>query len=152
EGRAVPERRRILVVQDLDASPETPPVQDGEAVRVRTLAEALKRLQAEKFAGIYVSGQDAAALQRAHSLLQADTILQVLGEGVAVVDADLRVTWANAAFEKWCSGPVTGLGFYEALGSPEILGPDYCPFHTALAGRQVQTRLHRRDHRYLDLE
>ena len=26
-----------------------------------------------------------------------------------------------------------GVNFYTALGSPEILGPDFCPFHTALA-------------------
>ena len=28
---------------------------------------------------------------------------------------------------------VIGQNFYAVLGSPEILGPDFCPFHTALA-------------------
>ena len=32
---------------------------------------------------------------------------------------------------------VTGKNFYAALGSPEILGPDFCPFHTALATNQA---------------
>ena len=47
--------------------------------------------------------------------------------------------------------PVRGRGFYDALGTPEILGPDYSPFHTALAGRIATTRLHCRDDRYLEL-
>ncbi|HZT81464.1 MAG TPA: response regulator, partial [Gemmataceae bacterium] len=32
------------------------------------------------------------------------------------------------------------------------LGPDYCPFHTALAGKPVITRLHCRDDRYIELQ
>ena len=83
--------------------------------------------------------------------LQADYILDVLGDGVALVHPDLRITWANTAFEKWCGGPVKGRTFYEALGSPNILGPDYCPFHTALAGKPVTTRLHCRDNLYVEL-
>jgi CheY-like chemotaxis protein len=137
-----------------DASPETLPAlpADSEVVRAGSLPEALSRLQSEPFAGVFLSTQDPTVNQHAQSLLQADTILQVLGEGVAVVDPDLRITWANTTFEKWSGGPVKGRTFYEALGSPEILGPDYCPFHTALSGRVVTTRLHRRDNRYLDLQ
>src|SRR5258708_3052961 len=48
-------------------------------------------------------------------------------------------------------GAATGRGFYDALGSPEILGPDYNPFHTALTGTAVTTRLHTHDNRYLEL-
>ena len=32
---------------------------------------------------------------------------------------------------------VIGANFYTVLGSPEILGPDFCPFHTALATGQA---------------
>jgi CheY-like chemotaxis protein len=67
------------------------------------------------------------------------------------VDLDLKVTWVNPAFEAWCGGPPVGRGFYEALGSPEILGPDYCPFHTALAGKPGITRLHCHNNRFLEL-
>ena len=85
-------------------------------------------------------------------LFQAEGILETLGEGVALIDLQLRITWANLMFEAWCDGPVRGLGFYEALGSPQILGPDYSPFHTALGdGRAVFTRLHTRQNRYLEL-
>ena len=85
-------------------------------------------------------------------LFQAEGILETLGEGVALIDLQLRITWANLMFEAWCDGPVSGRGFYEALGSPQILGPDYSPFHTALGeGQAVITRLHTRQNRYLEL-
>jgi len=125
---------------------------DYELVRVDNVAQGLALLRAEHFDAVYASTQDPLVWERASSLLQADYILGVLGEGVAVVNPDLRVTWANPTFEKWCGGQeVKGRSFYEALGSPEILGPDYCPFHTALSGKPVTTRLHRRDNHYIDL-
>ncbi|MCC6421250.1 MAG: response regulator [Gemmataceae bacterium] len=116
------------------------------------VAQGLALLRTERFNGVYADPQDPAVWERASSLLQADYILDVLSDGVALVNADLRVTWANTTFEKWCGGPTRGRSFYEALGSPEILGPDYCPFHTALAGKPVTTRLHRRDNHYLELQ
>ena len=41
------------------------------------------------------------------------------------------------------------MNFYTALGSPEILGPDFCPFHTALAtGQSTSSTLRSQDNRY----
>ena len=78
------------------------------------------------------------------------TILEAIG-GIAVVNPDLRIVWANSTFEQWCGAPARNRGFYDALNSPEILGPDYSPFHTALAGKTATTRLHCRDNRYMEL-
>jgi CheY-like chemotaxis protein/putative methionine-R-sulfoxide reductase with GAF domain len=122
-----------------------------DVVRVCTVGEGLALLRTEQFDGVYANPQDPAIWERAGSLLQADYILNVLGDGVALVNPDLRITWANKGFENWCGGPVKGRTFYEALGSPNILGPDYCPFHTALAGKPVTTRLHCRENHYLEL-
>ncbi len=122
-----------------------------DLVRVDNVAQGLALLRTEHFDAVYASTMDPVVWQRASSLLQADYILGVLAEAVAVVSPDLRVTWANRTFEKWCGQDVKGLSFYEALGSPEILGPDYSPFHTALSGKPVTTRLHRRDNHYIDL-
>jgi CheY-like chemotaxis protein/PAS domain-containing protein len=122
-----------------------------DVVHVGTVGAGLALLRTEQFDGVYANPQDPAIWERAGSLLQADYILNVLGDGVALVNPDLRITWANTAFEKWCGGPVKGRTFYEALGSPNILGPDYCPFHTALAGKPVSTRLHCRENQYIEL-
>ena len=41
------------------------------------------------------------------------------------------------------------MNFYAALNSPEILGPDFCPFHSALAtGKDSSTTLRSADNRY----
>jgi CheY-like chemotaxis protein len=149
------ERPRILVFEPPGPKAGNPLVRcepDCEIVRVDNIAQGLALLRAEHFDGVYASPQDPAVWERAGSLLQADYILDVLSDGVALVNADLRITWANTTFEKWCGGPARGRSFYEALGSPEILGPDYCPFHTALAGKPVHTRLHCRDNRYVELQ
>lgn len=149
------ERAKILVLEGSgtpgnDAFPAA--LANAEIVRTPSLAEGLARLQTETFDALLVNTHDPIFGEHARSLLQADSILEVLNEGVAVVAPDLRVTWANATFEKWCGGSVRGRAFYESLGSPEILGPDYSPFHTAIAGKITTTRLHRRENQYLDLQ
>jgi two-component system, sensor histidine kinase SagS len=148
------QRPRILVFDGpgLDGShflEHGPP--ECDIVHVANVGEGLALLRTEQFDGVYANPQDPAIWERAGSLLQADYILDVLGDGIALVHPDLRITWANTAFERWCGGPVKGRTFYEALSSPNILGPDYCPFHTALAGKPVTTRLHCRDNLYVEL-
>ncbi len=40
---------------------------------------------------------------------------------------------------------LAGINFYELLSNPEIMGPDFCPFHTALAtGEESNSTLHTR--------
>jgi CheY-like chemotaxis protein/putative methionine-R-sulfoxide reductase with GAF domain len=123
----------------------------AEVVHVQTLAAALELLRAQHFDAFFADTRDTVLWDRAANLVQAESILRTLPDGVAVVTPDLRITWANPAFESWCGVPVRGRGFYEALGSPEILGSDYSPFHTCLSGKKATTRLHCRDNRYLDL-
>ena len=148
------ERPRILVLEGSgrtagDALQRAEPGWD--VVRVEDPARGLALLHREHFDGVYADTQDPTVWSRAENLLQAERILDSLPDGVAVVTPDLQVTWANPTFTAWCGGQVVGQAFYDALGSPEILGPDYCPFHTALTGKSVITRLHARDNRYLDL-
>lgn len=125
---------------------------DWDIVRVDSLAQGLSLLQADHFDSIIFDPHNPLIREVAGGMPQATRILEALADGLAVVDPDLRVTWANTTFEKWCGGPCVGRAFYEALGSPEILGPDYCPFHTALAGHPVITRLHCSGNRYVELQ
>lgn len=123
-----------------------------ELVRVTDMRQALNLLRAEQFNGVYADIQDPTVWDRVGHFLQAKSILDALDEGIAVVDPQLRIIWANATFEKWSGDqPVRGRTFYEALNSPETLGPDYSPFYTALAGKPASTRLHCCGNRYLDL-
>ncbi len=148
------DRPRILVLEGADRSAGDliqPCIPDAELVRADNV-HGFSLLPSERFTGVYVDTHDPLVWERVGHLFQSESILETLGEGVALVDLQLRITWANLMFEAWSDGPVRGLGFYEALGSPQILGPDYSPFHTALGeGRAVLTRLHSRQNRYLEL-
>jgi CheY-like chemotaxis protein len=117
---------------------------DGDVMRADSWAAALDVLQRQSCAADPVAGApglgalaanpaDGPLFAELANLVQGQEILAAAPDGVAVVDFDLRIRWANPAFEAWCGSPARGRGFYEALGSPEIVGPDYCPFQTALA-------------------
>ncbi len=115
-----------------------------------SLREGLALLHSQTFDGVFAGAREPNLWQRASSLLQTEYILEVLGEGVAVVNPDQCILWANATFEKWCGGPCQGLPFFVALGNPKNLGPESSPFDAA-AGKVVTTRLQHSDHQFLDL-
>lgn len=76
-------------------------------------------------------------------LLQAGGSLAQLPEGLAVLDTDLNILWSNPRFKELTgsTASLAGQSFYEAFGTPEILGPDFCPFHTALGAQSSATSL-----------
>ncbi len=158
------DRPRILVIGETGAAaaewlrrwPE------AEAVHVDSIADGLGRLDKEHFDAVLSSPSNPALLESARRLLLAQRILAAVPDGLALVDFDLKVRWANPTFQAWCGGDAVGRGFYDALGSPQMLGPEYCPFHTALALRAAQrdaaappppvtTCLIGRENRFIDL-
>jgi CheY-like chemotaxis protein/PAS domain-containing protein len=148
------DRPRVLVFTGSDTSADAALAgleAHWQLVRARTLQEGLALLQVEHFDGLYVPAQAPRVWLRAGALLQHEAILEELGEGVAVMQPDLRIAWANAAFEKWCGNDCRDRIFYEALGTPTILGPDHAPLNTALQGKSTRTRLQCRNNQYLDL-
>ena len=150
----MPERPRILVLDNTGHSMTTLfecCQRDFDVVRVDSVHQGLELLRTQSFNGIVIDPCDPAIWENTGNLLQAKHVLETLPDGVALVSADLHILWANPMFETWCGGPVQGRGFYEAFGSPEILGPEYSPFHSALAGKSVVTRLHTHDDRYVEL-
>jgi DNA-binding response OmpR family regulator/GAF domain-containing protein len=108
-----------------------------EIVMVRTISKALSLLREQKFAAVYVDASQLSAVRWVGMMIQAEEILDAISDGVAVVDPDLRIIWANPEFYSLTnsSAPPVGSPFYQALGQPEILGPDPCPFTTAVASK-----------------
>ncbi len=160
----MPDRPRILVLGDAgEAAAEwLRRWPEAEAVPVDSLASALERLGKEQFDAVLSSPANPTLWESARRLLLAQRILAAVPEGIALVDFDLKVRWANPTFQAWCGGEVVGRGFYEALGSPDLIGPEYCPFHTALAVRSgpresgaatppITTCLICRGNRFIDL-
>ncbi len=100
---------------------------------------------------LVLDGPGAAPSPQAESCLDADFILEVLGEGVAVIHPDQRVLWANAAFAKWCPDGWRGRNFFEALGYPQIVGPEATPFHPSSPAQVSAARLVLRNNQALEV-
>ena len=109
------------------------------------LEAALQRLRQQPVQGLLILGEQASNPQRASLLLESSAVLTQFPEGLAILDTDLAVLWKNSKFDNLTTPDTTSLAdqkFYEAFGMPEIQGPDFAPFHTALATRQMAyTRL-----------
>lgn len=121
--------------------------------RVESHADAIQRLSSSRYCGVLLHASKADAESDAIRLLQGERILGSMPEGVALVNAEMIVSWANACLRGWSQlDEVTGQNFYVALGNPEIMGPDFCPFHTALAtGTASSSTLHTSDNKYFQV-
>jgi CheY-like chemotaxis protein/PAS domain-containing protein len=140
----VADKPRLLVIER-DAHPAFPARDQFsdhfDVVTARSVARALVLLREQTFSGVYVDSAQLAAVRWAGLLIQADEILDAIADGVAVVDPDLRISWANPEFHALCDPGVETIGtkFYKALGNPEVLGPDPCPFTSAVASKTPAT-------------
>ncbi len=108
-----------------------------DVVTVHSISKALSLLRDSQFSGVYVDASQLAAVRWVGMIIQAEEILDAIADGVAVVDPDLRVIWANPEFLSLTDSQsqVTGCNFYQVLPESDVLGPDPCPFTSAVASR-----------------
>jgi two-component system, sensor histidine kinase SagS len=104
----------------------------------------------ENFDGIYVASEYLQQAFQIGTLLQNNQILEGMPDGVMLLDSENCIIWSNGRLNEWSHREkVVGENFYAMLGSPEILGPDFCPFHTALAtGQPTGSTLRSGENRY----
>ena len=147
------EKPRILFVCRSPCAVERllgPAADSFDVVVVENPMRALARLPRERFDGVYVASDFLQEAFELGKLLQNEQILEGMPDGVVLLDSDNTILWCNERLREW-SGQQTVLGgnFYTVMGSPEILGPDFCPFHTALAtGTASTSTLRSSDNRY----
>lgn len=81
-----------------------------------------------------------------------ERILEHLPDGVVVLDAESNIQWANQQFLRLAGrDDVIDRGFYASLNNPEVLGPDFCPFNTALStGEPSSSTVRTADNRYFN--
>jgi CheY-like chemotaxis protein len=118
-----------------------------EIVRVQNPLTALSTVANEDYDAVFI---DSAAASQLGHLLECEQILEGMPGGVVMLNLDNTISWANRRFSEWAPvEEIVGMSFYAALGHPEILGPDFCPFHTALAtGKASSSTLRVQDNRY----
>ena len=114
---------------------------DHDFVVPTSIAEGLENLKDDHFAGVLFLGKEFPA---AGGLLETGGVLEQIPDAVVLVDLNLDILWCNHQLRELteAEGSLIGKGFYEAFGTPEILGPDFCPFHTALgSGESARSTL-----------
>lgn len=126
--------------------------QQYDVVTVSNAMIALGQLAQESFEAVYLAGSHLHETLHLSEAMSEIRLLDGMPNGVVLLDMDNVIEWANARFVGWADDEhVRGKGFYESLGKPEILGPDFCPFHTALAtGRTSVARLRVHEHLYYE--
>ncbi|MEM8733096.1 MAG: PAS domain-containing protein, partial [Planctomycetota bacterium] len=119
---------------------------------VSGVRDAISKLSRSRYDAVMFEGEPGTSDSQIVRLLQNEHILNRLSDGIALVDTDLVITWANECFLQWGINNPVGQLFYDALGKSEILGPDFCPFHTALAtGSPSTTTLVTDENQYFEL-
>ncbi len=127
--------------------------EDVEVVPLNSSLKALALMGRGDFTAVYVDADRFAEASDVGRLLQNDRILQGMPDGVVLLDAENTILWGNGRLRDWTKqDTVVGQNFYQVFGSPEILGPDFCPFHTALSTRHSSASVLRcADNRYYRL-
>lgn len=129
--------RRILQIGEQRIGDSHSELSTDEVVFVTSAADALDAMAREEFAEVRFSGNAFHFGRDGVLAQQSDAMLRDMPDGVALVDDQRVILWSNRRLEAWAGGSgLVGQDFYEALSNPEIMGPDFCPFHTALATGQ----------------
>ena len=120
----------------------------------RNPLRAMALLTRERFDGVFVAAQYFRDVFGVGKHLENARILETLPYGVALLESDNTIIWANGRLREFSGrDSLAGASFYAALGNPVILGPDLCPFHMALAtGEETSTTLRSEDNRYFQLQ
>jgi two-component system, sensor histidine kinase SagS len=126
---------------------------DSHVTSARQLLDALRQLADGDVPRVVIERTDPADSQALNRLLVSDRMLRDMPDGVALIDDQNRVLWANQRLLAWTGrDSIDGMGFYQAFDEPEIVGPDFCPFHTALATLQcANSTLQTRDNRFFQV-
>jgi len=124
-----------------------------DLVEVSSPMRALAQLGRQPLAGMYIASSHMGDALRLGRMLQNERILEGMPDGVVLLEADNTIVWANQRFcQSAGRDDVAGQNFYAVLGGPEILGPDFCPFHTALATSQASSStLRTAENRYFEV-
>ena len=135
----VPRILRFPVAEDDRVqSPDNPP-DSVEFVEVTGLAEILRKLSEGVADGLLIDSSARQTTNEQVSLLLSQLdILQNLPEGVALINRDNSILFANPRITEWFGKQeYTGMNFYQALGNPTIIGTELSPLTTAFA-RKVE--------------
>ena len=147
------EQRKYICVGDPNAIPTS--YEPEQMILLDGSVPVLDELSEPDVEGVWITRDQFPRVSELRGLAQSGAMLRDMPEGVALIDFDNRVLWANRRLLEWAEtteNSAVGMDFYELLGNPEIMGPDFCPFHTTMAtGEESNSTLQATDNRYFQV-
>ncbi len=127
--------------------------EDVEIVESRSPVRVVSELSKADYAAVYCDADHFVGAADVAQLIRNDRLLSEMPDGVVLLDAENTILWSNGRLCNWFDKENSvGENFYKILGSPEILGPDFCPFHTALSTSKASASILRStDNRYFKI-
>lgn len=151
--QSMSESGKLICVGDPTTLPSK--IARESVILVDTSIAVVDALNEPAIDGVWIARDQLPQISELRGITQSGLMLRDMPEGVALMDSDMRVLWANDRLIEWAdtgTAPVAGRNFYELLSNPEIMGPDFCPFHTALATSEESTStLHSDGNRYYQI-
>ena len=139
---------KILCIKDDRASSADLPLKLDETVEityVNDCVKAMELLRENEFDGLYYCGdqhdqdskQESNKQNSINDLIVSSAILDLVPDGLAILDSQNNIIKANNRLTSWFNNTkLVGLNFYEAIGSPSIIGPEPSPLATARSRRE----------------
>ncbi len=91
-------------------------------------------LRQDEFDGLYFADSPEAIFSP-QSIIENALILDMMPDGVALLDNENKIIRANRRLSSWFNKDLVGLNFYQAIGNPMIVGPEPSPLSTAAVKR-----------------
>lgn len=146
-------KTRIICIGEVTNLPTS--FEEVEITQVDGSVAVVDELKDPSVEGVYIDRECLPQLGQLRGMCKSYSIFRDMPDGVALIDSDLKILWANQRLGKWTqieAEELVGTNFYEALGNPEIMGPDFCPFHTALAtGEESSSTLQCEDNAFFQV-
>ena len=152
----MPKKPKLLFVGDFEAQTHSfrHPLNDQfQIVVVEDIWRAITCLRQDSFDAIHILESSTISLGEIRDIKNNELVLEGMPDGVVLLDGENKIIWHNACMQKWCDrGNLVGKNFYSVLSSPEILGPDFCPLHTASSSQaSSNSTLRTADNRYFHI-
>ena len=124
-----------------------------EFVEVTGLEEVLCKLADGSADGVLLGPEfEHSGGEQARLLFQQTEVLRNLPDGIALLDRDNNILFANPKIKEWFGGDeIVGTNFYQALGNPNIVGSELSPLTTAFARKTYCEATMFVDERYYQL-
>ena len=103
---------------------------------VDSCAEAMQLLREHEFDGLYFC-VDSGSPDSLCDVIQNAAILELVPDGMALLDGENNIVRANKRLTSWFGDSnLVGLNFYDAIGSPTIIGSEPSPLASARSKRE----------------